>query len=218
MIRFHKEGYKIIVIAFILSITGILLAEKFIEIIWVVKSIQIVILAFLFIVLQFFRNPKRATNLNENTIIAPVDGKVVVIEEVEEPEYFKDKRLQVSIFMSPINVHVTRYAMGGVVKYSKYHPGKYLVAWHPKASTENERTTIVLDNKVFGEVLYRQIAGALAKRIVNYAEEGTEVIQGADAGFIKFGSRVDLYLPIGTELTIKLGDVVKGGTQVVAKK
>ena len=218
MIRFHKEGYKIIVIAFILSITGILLAEKFIEIIWVVKSIQIVILAFLFIVLQFFRNPKRATNLNENTIVAPVDGKVVVIEEVEEPEYFKDKRLQVSIFMSPINVHVTRYAMGGAVKYSKYHPGKYLVAWHPKASTENERTTIVLDNKVFGEVLYRQIAGALAKRIVNYAEEGTEVIQGTDAGFIKFGSRVDLYLPIGTELTIKLGDVVKGGTQVVAKK
>ena len=218
MIRFHKEGYKIIVIAFILSITGILLAEKFIEIIWVVKAIQIIILAFLFIVLQFFRNPKRATNLNENTIIAPVDGKVVVIEEVEEPEYFKDKRLQVSIFMSPINVHVTRYAMSGVVKYSKYHPGKYLVAWHPKASTENERTTIVLDNKVFGEVLYRQIAGALAKRIVNYAEEGTEVIQGADAGFIKFGSRVDLYLPIGTKLTIKLGDVVKGGTQVVAKK
>ena len=218
MIRFHKEGYKIIVIAFILSITGILLAEKFIEIIWVVKAIQIIILAFLFIVLQFFRNPKRDTNLNENAIIAPVDGKVVVIEEVEEPEYFKDKRLQVSIFMSPINVHVTRYAMSGVVKYSKYHPGKYLVAWHPKASTENERTTIVLDNKVFGEVLYRQIAGALAKRIVNYAEEGTEVIQGADAGFIKFGSRVDLYLPIGTELTIKLGDVVKGGTQVVAKK
>ena len=218
MIRFHKEGYKIIVVAFILSITGILLAEKFIEIIWVVISIQIVILAFLFIVLQFFRNPKRNTNLNENNIIAPVDGKVVVIEEVEEPEYFKDKRLQVSIFMSPINVHVTRYAMGGVVKYSKYHPGKYLVAWHPKASTENERTTIVLDNKIFGEVLYRQIAGALAKRIVNYAEEGTEVIQGADAGFIKFGSRVDLYLPIGTELTIKLGDVVKGGTQVVAKK
>ena len=218
MIRFHKEGYKIIVIAFILSITGILLAEKFIDIIWLVKAIQIIILGLLFTVLQFFRNPKRATNLNENTIIAPVDGKVVVIEEVEEPEYFKDKRLQVSIFMSPINVHVTRYAMSGVVKYSKYHPGKYLVAWHPKASTENERTTIVLDNKVFGEVLYRQIAGALAKRIVNYAEEGTEVIQGADAGFIKFGSRVDLYLPIGTELTIKLGDVVKGGTQVVAKK
>jgi phosphatidylserine decarboxylase len=218
MIRFHKEGYKIIVIAFILSIAGILLAEKFIEIIWIVKAIQIVVLAFLFIVLQFFRNPKRATDINENAIIAPVDGKVVVIEEVEEPEYFKDKRIQVSIFMSPINVHVTRYAMSGLVKYSKYHPGKYLVAWHPKASTENERTTIVLENKVFGEVLYRQIAGALAKRIVNYAEEGTAVVQGTDAGFIKFGSRVDLYLPLGTELTVKLGDVVKGGTQIVAQK
>ncbi|AUC85072.1 phosphatidylserine decarboxylase family protein [Polaribacter sp. ALD11] len=218
MIRFHKEGYKIIVIAFILSIVGILLAEKFIEIIWLVKAIQIVILVLLFTVLQFFRNPKRATSLDERTIIAPVDGKVVVIEEVEEPEYFKDKRLQVSIFMSPINVHVTRYAMSGVVKYSKYHPGKYLVAWHPKASTENERTTVVIENDAMGEILYRQIAGALAKRIVNYAKVGDEVIQGTDAGFIKFGSRVDLYLPLGTELTVKLGDKVKGGTQVVAKK
>ena len=218
MIRFHKEGYKIIVIAFILSITGILLAEKLIEITWLLKAIQIVILGLLFIVLQFFRNPKRATNLDENTIIAPVDGKVVVIEEVEEPEYFKDKRLQVSIFMSPINVHVTRYAMSGLIKYSKYHPGKFLVAWHPKASTENERTTVVINNKNFGEVLYRQIAGALAKRIINYAEEGKDVIQGTDAGFIKFGSRVDLYLPIGTKLAVKLGDTVKGGTQVVAKK
>lgn len=218
MIRFHKEGYKIIVIAFILSITGILLADKFIEIIWLAKAIQVVILVLLFTVLQFFRNPKRVTVLDDNTIIAPVDGKVVVIEEVEEPEYFKDKRLQVSIFMSPINVHVTRYAMSGIIKYSKYHPGKYLVAWHPKASTENERTTVVIDNKVIGEVLYRQIAGALAKRIVNYAKEGDKVVQGTDAGFIKFGSRVDLYLPLGTELTVKLGDKVKGGTQVVAKK
>ena len=218
MIRFHKEGYKIIIIAFIISIVGILLVEKIIAIIWLVKAIQIVILILLFTILQFFRNPKRITNLDENTIIAPVDGKVVVIEEVEEPEYFKDKRLQVSIFMSPINVHVTRYAMSGVVKYSKYHPGKYLVAWHPKASTENERTTVVIDNNTMGEVLYRQIAGALAKRIVNYAKEGDEVIQGADAGFIKFGSRVDLYLPLGTELNVKLGDKVKGGTQVVAKK
>jgi phosphatidylserine decarboxylase len=218
MIRFHKEGYKTIVIAFILSITGILLAEKFIDIIWLVKAIQIVILGLLFTVLQFFRNPKRPTEIDEHAIIAPVDGKVVVIEEVEEPEYFKGKRLQVSIFMSPINVHVTRYAMSGVIKYSKYHPGKYLVAWHPKASIENERTTVVIENKVFGEVLYRQIAGALARRIVNYAKEGNTVVQGEDAGFIKFGSRVDLYLPLGTELTIKLGDTVKGGTQVVAKK
>ncbi|MDA9976557.1 phosphatidylserine decarboxylase family protein [Polaribacter sp.] len=218
MIRFHKEGYKIIVVSLLLSVAGVLLAEKFIEIAWVVKSIQILILGFLIIILQFFRNPKRNTVLNEKHIIAPVDGKVVVIEEVEETEYFKDKRLQVSIFMSPINVHVTRYAMSGTVNYSKYHPGKYLVAWHPKASTENERTTIVLENRSFGEILYRQIAGALAKRIVNYAKKGDEIVQGTDAGFIKFGSRVDLFLPLDTKITVKLGDVVKGGTQVIAEK
>lgn len=141
-----------------------------------------------------------------------------MIEEVEEPEYFKDKRLQVSIFMSPINVHVTRYALGGTVSYSKYHPGKYLVAWHPKSSTENERTTVVVKNKSFGEVLYRQIAGALAKRIVNYAKEGDEVIQGSDAGFIKFGSRVDLFLPLNTNVKVNIGDSVKGGVQVIAEK
>jgi phosphatidylserine decarboxylase len=218
MIRFHKEGYNIIVISFILSIAGILLAEKLIEIAWLVKALQIAILLLLFIILQFFRNPTRVTPLDPNVIIAPVDGKVVVIEEVEEPEYFKDKRLQVSIFMSPINVHVTRYAMSGAIKYSKYHPGKYLVAWHPKASIENERTTVVIDNAAFGEVLYRQIAGALARRIVNYAQQGDAIIQGEDAGFIKFGSRVDLYLPLGTKLAVKLGDTVKGGTQVVAQK
>ena len=218
MIRFHKEGYKIIVVSLLLSVAGVLLADKFIEIAWMMKSIQILILGFLIIILQFFRNPKRNTVLNEKHIIAPVDGKVVVIEEVEETEYFKDKRLQVSIFMSPINVHVTRYAMSGTVNYSKYHPGKYLVAWHPKASTENERTTIVLENRSFGEILYRQIAGALAKRIVNYAKKGDEIVQGTDAGFIKFGSRVDLFLPLDTELTVKLGDVVKGGTQVIAEK
>jgi phosphatidylserine decarboxylase len=218
MIRFHKEGYKIIVITFIIAIAGILLAENFIDINWLVKAIQVIILGFVVIVLQFFRNPNRVTELDDNVIIAPVDGKVVVIEEVEEPEYFKDKRLQVSIFMSPINVHVTRYAMSGIIKYSKYHPGKYLVAWHPKASTENERTTVVIENKTIGEVLYRQIAGALAKRIVNYAEEGDKVVQGTDAGFIKFGSRVDLYLPLGTKVNVKLGDKVKGGVQVVAGK
>jgi phosphatidylserine decarboxylase len=218
MIRFHKEGYKIITIALILSVAGILLAESFIEIPWLVKTIQILIIAFLIIILQFFRNPKRVAPLNDNALVAPVDGKVVVIEEVEEPEYFKGKRLQVSVFMSPINVHVTRYPMSGVVKYSKYHPGKYLVAWHPKASTENERTTVVVHNNAFGDVLYRQIAGALAKRIVNYAKVGDKVIQGADGGFIKFGSRVDLYLPLGTKLKVAIGDVVKGGVQVIAEK
>lgn len=218
MIRFHKEGYKIITITFAIAIAIILLADKFVEVLWLQKSIQIVTLFFVVIVLQFFRNPKRVGVLNDDTIIAPVDGKVVVIEEVEEPEYFKDKRLQVSIFMSPINVHVTRYAISGVVKYSKYHPGKYLVAWHPKASTENERTTVVVENKNVGKILYRQIAGALAKRIVNYAKEGDEVVQGTDAGFIKFGSRVDVFLPIGTKVNVKLGDKVKGGVQVIAEK
>jgi len=218
MIRFHKEGYKIITVALILSVSGILLAENLIEIPWLVKVVQILILAFLIIILQFFRNPKRIAPLNDNALVAPVDGKVVVIEEVEEPEYFKGKRLQVSIFMSPINVHVTRYAMSGVVKYSKYHPGKYLFAWQPKSSTENVRTSIVVHNKVLGDVLYRQIAGALAKRIVNYAKVGDESVQGADAGFIKFGSRVDLFLPLGTNLKVSLGDVVKGGVQLIAEK
>ena len=218
MIKFHKEGYKIISITFIIAIAAILLADNFINITWLVKTIQVIILGFVILVLQFFRNPKRITNLNDTHIIAPVDGKVVVIEEVEETEYFKDKRLQISIFMSPINVHVTRYAMSGIIKYSKYHPGKYLVAWHPKASTENERTSVVIENKIFGEILYRQIAGALAKRIVNYATEGNTVTQGTDAGFIKFGSRVDLYLPLGTKVNVKLGDKVKGGVQVVAEK
>jgi len=182
------------------------------------KTMQVIAIAFLIIVLQFFRNPKRNTQIDDNVIMAPVDGKVVVIEEVEEPEYFKGKRIQISIFMSPINVHVTRYAMNGVVKYSKYHPGKYLVAWHPKASTENERTTVVLKNTTFGEILYRQIAGALAKRIVNYAKIGDTVVQGADAGFIKFGSRVDVYLPIESKVKVSLGDKVKGGVQVIAEK
>ena len=218
MIRFHKEGYRIILTALIISIIGVVCAEKLIEIPWLVKLIQIVILGFLIIILQFFRNPKRIAPPNNDILVAPVDGKVVVIEEVEEPEYFKGKRLQVSIFMSPINVHVTRYAMSGDVKYSKYHPGKYLVAWHPKASTENERTTVVVHNSSFGDVLYRQIAGALAKRIVNYAKQGDKVVQGTDAGFIKFGSRVDLFLPLDTKLKVSLGDKVKGGIQAIAEK
>jgi phosphatidylserine decarboxylase len=175
-------------------------------------------LLFLILILQFFRNPKRNTPIDDNHIIAPVDGKVVVIEEVFEPEYFKDKRLQVSIFMSPINVHVTRYATNGKINFSKYHPGKYLVAWHPKASTENERTTVVIENRIFGEILYRQIAGALARRIVNYAQEGMQVVQGTDAGFIKFGSRVDLFLPLGTKIKVTLNQTVKGGETVVAEK
>jgi phosphatidylserine decarboxylase len=184
---------------------------------WLAKLIQFTLLVILVLVLQFFRNPKRYTRHNDRQVIAPVDGKVVVIEEVEETEYFKEKRLQVSIFMSPINVHVTRYPVSGSVLFSKYHPGKYLVAWHPKASTENERTTVVVENKTYGKVLYRQIAGALARRIVNYAKEGTTVEQGTDAGFIKFGSRVDLFLPLDTNIKVKLNQKVKGGECIVAE-
>lgn len=215
---FHKEGGKIILISTTLTVLFLLLADTFISTLWLQKTIEIVVLLLLIIVLQFFRNPFRTVAINDNHIIAPVDGKVVVIEEVFEGEYFKDKRMQVSIFMSPINVHVTRYPVNGLVKFSKYHPGKFLVAWHPKASEENERTTIVVENKVFGEILYRQIAGALAKRIINYAEEGTQVVQGTDAGFIKFGSRVDLFLPLGTEISVKLNEKAVGGKTIIAIK
>lgn len=215
---FHKEGSKIIFITLFIVVAIIFGADKFIDIEWLKIALIIFSLVLLIIVLQFFRNPTRVADNSDNHILAPVDGKVVVIEEVYEGEYFKEKRLMVSIFMSPINVHVTRYCMNGTVKYSKYHPGKFLVAWHPKASEENERTTVVIENRVFGEVLYRQIAGALAKRIVNYAQEGMHVTQGSDAGFIKFGSRVDLYLPIGTEVNVKLGEKAIGNKTVICKK
>jgi phosphatidylserine decarboxylase len=213
---FHKEGFKIILIATILVALGVVFVDKLVNIGWLVMAIQILLLFFYIIVLQFFRNPNRSIAPNDNQIVAPVDGKVVVIEEVDEPEYLGDKRLQVSIFMSPLNVHVTRFPVSGYVTYSEYHPGKFLVAWHPKASTDNERTTVVIDSKNFGEILYRQIAGALAKRIVNYAKEGTNVVQGADAGFIKFGSRVDLFLPLGTKINVKLGDKVIGNKTIIA--
>ncbi len=215
---FHKEGAKIILISTTLTAFILIAADKLIPMLWLAKTIQIITLVLLILVLQFFRNPKRETAINDHHVIAPVDGKVVVIEEVYEAEYFKDKRLQVSIFMSPINVHVTRYAVNGRINFSKYHPGKYLVAWHPKASTENERTTVVIENSIFGEILYRQIAGALAKRIVNYAEEGMQVIQGTDAGFIKFGSRVDLYLPLGTKIDVTLNQKAIGGKTIIATK
>ncbi|HTO36210.1 MAG: phosphatidylserine decarboxylase family protein [Flavobacteriaceae bacterium] len=215
---FHREGAKIILISTILVALIVITADKFIVLGWLKMAFQITALILLLLVLQFFRNPKRYTNPDDSQVIAPVDGKVVVIEEVYEPEYFKDKRLQISVFMSPINVHVTRYAVGGLVKFSKYHPGKYLVAWHPKASTENERTTVVIENRSFGEILYRQIAGALAKRIVNYAEEGTQVIQGKDAGFIKFGSRVDLFLPLDSKINVTLNQKVIGGETIIAEK
>ncbi len=214
---FHKEGHKIIFITFVIIITSFLLVDNFIEIQWLRTLILIVLLVFLVLILQFFRNPKRNTIANNKQVVSPVDGKVVVIEEVFEKEYFKEKRLQVSVFMSPINVHVTRYPIGGSVIFSKYHPGKYLVAWHPKASEENERTTVVVENETYGKVLYRQIAGALAKRIVNYAKLNDKATQGEDSGFIKFGSRVDLYLPLDTNIKVELNQKVRGGESVIAE-
>jgi len=214
---FHKEGHKIILITFITIAIAVLLVDFFIDIRWLKTLFQIIFLVLLLLILQFFRNPKRHTNLNDKQVLAPVDGKVVVIEEVEETEYFNDKRIQVSVFMSPINVHVTRYPIGGNVVYSKYHPGKYLVAWHPKSSTENERTTVVVDNAIYGKVLFRQIAGAMAKRIVNYANVDDKAVQGTDQGFIKFGSRVDLFLPLCTNIKVQLNQKVKGGESIIAE-
>lgn len=214
---FHKEGFKIILISAIILVVSILFIEYFIAIYWLQKLLMITFLVFFVLILQFFRNPKRKTILNANHIIAPADGKVVVIEEVFEKEFFKGKRRQISIFMSPLNVHVTRYPIGGNVKFSKYHPGKFLVAWHPKSSEENERTTIVVENNNVGEILYRQVAGAAARRIVNYAKPDQNVIQGTDAGFIKFGSRIDIFVPLDMEITVSLNQKTKGGETIIAK-
>lgn len=215
---FHREGHKILVLSFVLLVVLSLLADGYITLPLLRITLLILFLVVFVLVAQFFRNPKRHTVLNDNHILAPVDGKVVVIEEVEETEFFKDKRIQVSVFMSPLNVHVTRYPIGGKIIFSKYHPGKYLVAWHPKASEENERTTVVVENNTFGKILYRQIAGALAKRIINYAKFNDSVIQGSDSGFIRFGSRVDLFLPLDTSIKVELHQAVKGGVTVIAEK
>jgi len=214
---FHKEGQKIIFISLVIVVAAIFTIEHFVQLSWLRTTLMLLSLGFLVLILQFFRNPKRHTVLNNKQALSPVDGKVVVIEEVFEKEYFNEKRLQVSVFMSPINVHVTRYPISGKVVFSKYHPGKFLVAWHPKASEENERTTVVVENETFGKVLHRQIAGALAKRIVNYAKVDNAALQGGDSGFIKFGSRVDLFLPLDTKIKVSLNQVVKGGETVIAE-
>ena len=215
MIRFHKEGKNIIGITITLLFALNFITQIITEVQWIVNLILGVSTVLFILILQFFRNPKRPLTIDDNKVYAPADGKIVVIEEVEETEFFKDKRKQVSIFMSPINVHVNRYPISGTVKYAKYHPGKYLVAWHPKASTENERTSVVVENKNTA-VLFRQIAGALAKRIVMYSKEGNEAIQGEDFGFIKFGSRVDLFLPLDANIEVSLDQKVKGNQTVIA--
>jgi phosphatidylserine decarboxylase len=214
--KIHREGYKYILIATVLWGAIWLVSSQYIgNIIWLFWPIQIICFLLWFWIIWFFRLPARTHIHGEDKITAPADGKVVVIEETFEPEYFKDKRLQVSIFMSPLNVHVNRNPISGVVRYMKYHPGKYLVAWHPKSSTENERTTVVLANDK-SEILMRQIAGALARRICFYIKEGDEVKQNDEFGFIRFGSRVDVFFPIGTKIDVKIGDIVQSGITILA--
>jgi phosphatidylserine decarboxylase len=213
----HKEGTASILLAILFGAIVNFSTYYFAPNITWLQVFGIVLSAFiLIIILQFFRKPLFDVQQNDAILLAPADGKVVVIEEVEETEYFKDKRIQVSIFMSPFNVHINRNPVSGVVKYAKYHPGLYLVAWHPKSSTENERTTVVYESSKGVQLLMRQIAGALARRIVYYVKEGDKVEQGSEMGFIKFGSRVDLFLPLGTKIDVKLNDVVKGGKTSIA--
>jgi phosphatidylserine decarboxylase len=212
----HKEGRSYVLIATLIwAAIGFLLSRINMPQ-WLFIGINVVIFPVWFWVLWFFRIPNRQLVIDDNLIIAPADGKVVVIEETEETEYFKDRRLQVSIFMSPLNVHVNRNPISGTVKYAKYHAGKFLVAWHPKSSTENERTTVVFSNPKI-EILARQIAGAVARRIVLYMKGGEQVKQCDEFGFIKFGSRVDLFLPLGTKVDVKIDQKVQGGQTIIAR-
>lgn len=214
----HKEGYTTIALTILfIFILNAVVQYLLPDYTWFIWLIYILSFALFVIVLQFFRSPAISIIKNDEHVICPADGKVVVIEETVEDEYLKEKRIQVSVFMSPINVHINRNPISGIVKYYKYHPGKFLFAWNPKSSTENERTTVVVENKSGVSVLFRQIAGALARRIVCYSKEGQEVIQGDEFGFIKFGSRVDLFLPLGTDIKVGLGDTVKGGITVLAQ-
>ena len=214
----HKEGRTLLFVLLIV-LFGINWAVSY----WwpaaivLQNTVMIVSIVFYLLILQFFRIPIFTVQKNENQVLAPADGKVVVIEETDEPEYLKSRRKQISIFMSPINVHVNRMPVTGTISFCKYHPGKYLVAWHPKSSTENERTTIVAKMKNGQEILFRQIAGALARRIKWYVQEGQPLEQGDEFGFIKFGSRVDIFLPLNARVTVKPGDITKGGKTVIAE-
>ena len=214
----HKEGYTSLALCVLLIFVSNALIQFYYPSAHILKWIVYILSGALFlIILQFFRSPSIRINADEKNVLCPADGKVVVIEETEEPEYLKDRRIQISVFMSPINVHVNRNPISGVVKYFKYHPGKYLVAWHPKSSTENERTTVVIENSAGVSILFRQIAGAMARRIVWYVKEGDKAEQGQQFGFIKFGSRVDVFLPLGTKINVGIGEAVKGGKTVLAE-
>lgn len=209
--KIHREGYLIILLALVI-LGGIQLMNQLFlsEYLWIYIPLLLGVIVMLYLVIQFFRVPIIQFQGKENEIISPVDGKVVVIEEVQETEYFNDKRIQVSIFMSPLNVHANFNPISGNVKYTKYHPGKFLVAWHPKSSTDNERSTFVVEHSNGKQILFRQIAGALARRICYYIKENDSVKAGEEFGFIKFGSRIDLLLPLDTKINVKIGDVVKG--------
>jgi len=214
----HREGRTLLfVLLLILFALNWGIFYYYPESAWIQNSVILVSVLFYLLILQFFRNPVFAITANTRHVLAPADGKVVVIEETEETEYLKGKRKQISIFMSPVNVHVNRMPVGGLISFFKYHPGKYLVAWHPKSSTENERTTIAvkMDNGV--EILFRQIAGALARRIRWYVREGVKLEQAQEFGFIKFGSRVDIFLPLSAKVTVKIGDITKGGRTIIAE-
>ena len=216
--RVHREGYKILACGFLailtLNIVVFLFYGNFVFLKWGVLALSVLLYSFL---LFFFRWPERSLEPTSGFVYAPADGKVVVIEETEEREYFKDKRLQVSIFMSPFNVHSNRYPVSGKIKYVKYHPGKYIVAWHPKSSELNERSTVVIETSDGKEILVRQIAGAVARRIVTYSKVNQDVTQGSELGFIKFGSRVDIFLPLGTEVEIPILQQVRSNKDIIAK-
>ena len=214
--KIHPEGYIIILVVFLLFAGINVLFRYFLPYLWLTVILATVSLIFFFLVVWFFRNPDRSLTIDHNKIFAPADGKIVVIEEVDEIEYFNDRRLQVSVFMSPLNVHVNRYPVSGEVSYVKYHAGDYLVAWHPKSSLLNERSTVVIKAANGQEILVRQIAGAVARRIVTYPKAGDKAIQGADFGFIKFGSRVDVFLPLDAKINVELGQVSKGNQTVIA--
>ena len=217
--RLHREGYTIMLTTGLVLLALNLLAYYYLfsDNPTAIALLALVSVVLFVLVVQFFRIPTRLLTTGESQVIAPADGKVVVIEETEEGEYFKDRRRQVSIFMSPLNVHVNRNPVTGTVRYFKYFPGKYLVAWHPKSSTENERTTVVVEVANGAQILFRQIAGAVARRIIWYVKEGQAVKQGEEFGFIKFGSRVDVFLPLDAKINVNIGDITKGGVTVIAE-
>jgi len=214
--KIHNEGFKIIILFFLLLAGLDFVFIYFIPIVWIWSILLGASIIFFFLIVSFFRVPKRAVTIDGNKILAPSDGKVVVIEEIQETEYLNDKYTQISIFMSPLNVHCQWYPINGIVKYFKYHPGKYLVAWHPKSSTENERTTIVVEDIEGRKILFRQIAGAVARRIVYFGKEGEEARQDKEAGFIKFGSRIDVFIPLKSTINVKINQNVVGSQTVLA--